>query len=175
MAARLRPEGPKRDTIAAAFGSWTAAVEAAGLSTEGCRSAEVNARTRARAAAARADRVAEQRAAILAAVRDCTRMLGRHPRATEFFAWRNEFAPEVHSHTTVYRLFGGWASVLEALKADAGSTSRGKPLKPPAQPPHVPAAAREDFAGVPDVQAGSVDQVGHEGVAGHQVAAWQRE
>ncbi len=169
-----RRKAPKRETIAAAFGSWMAAVEAAGLSAKGCRSADFTARMRARAAAARADRVTAQRAAILAAVRDCTRMLGWHPRATEFFAWRNQFAPEVLSHTTVYRVFGGWESVLEALKADAGSRPH-EPLQPPAQPPHVPSAPREGLAGVPDVQAGSVDQVGHEGVAGHEVAARQRQ
>ena len=51
----------------------------------------------------------------------------------------------------------------------------GQPLQPPAQPPHVPSAPREDLAREPDVQPGSVDQVGHEGVAGHEVAARQRE
>jgi hypothetical protein len=169
-------DAPRRSTIAAAFGSWTAALKAAGLSTEGCRSTEANAETRARAAASRPGRMARHRAAILAAVRDCAEILGRHPRATEFFAWRSRFAPETPSQMTVYRTFpGGWESVLEALVAESGSRAAGQPLQPPAQPLHVASPAREDLAWEPHVQAGSVDQLRHEGVAGHEVAAWQRE
>jgi hypothetical protein len=170
----LRQQAPKRDTIVAPFGSWLAALETAGLSTRGCRSAEMNARTRARAAAARPRRVAEHRARILAAVRECARIIGRYPRATEFFTWRNECAPELPAQGTVYHVFGDWQSVLGALSAE-GSVAGPEPLQPPAQPLHIPAPAREGLAGVPDVQSGSVDQVGHEGVAGHKVTARQRE
>jgi hypothetical protein len=171
-----RPDAPKRDTIAAAFGSWTEALEAAGLSTEGCRTAALNAKAQAEAGTCRAARRAEQRSAILTALRDCIRTLGRHPGVTEFMAWRSRHAPETPSQATVYRTFpGGWASVLEALAAEAGSPGGGEPLQPPAQPLHVPAPPGEDLAREPQVQPGSLDQVGHEGVAGHQVAAWQCE
>jgi hypothetical protein len=136
------PEAPQRNTIAVAFGSWTAALTAAGLSTEGCRSPEANAETQARAAASRPGRLARHRAAILAAVRECTEVLGRHPRATEFFAWRSRFAPEAPSQSTVYLTFsGGWESVLEALMADPGINGRR------AAPPATGAVARRLLAG----------------------------
>jgi LAGLIDADG DNA endonuclease family protein len=170
-----RPEAPTCDTVASAFGSWVSALEAAGLSTEGCRSTAANTSARARAAAARPARLAQHRATILAAVRKCEQMLGRHPRATEFFAWRSRFAPETPCHTTIYRAFpGGWASVLAALEADADSAAR-EPLQSPAEPLDVAPPAGEQLAWVPDVQPGAADQLGHEGVAGDEVAAWQGE
>jgi LAGLIDADG endonuclease len=171
-----RPEAPKRETIAAAFGSWIEALEAAGLSTQGCRAPALNAKAQAKAAASRPVRKAGQRAAILAALRDCTRMLERQPGITEFMAWRSRHAPDAPSQATVYRAFpDGWASVLEALAAETGSLDVDEPLQPLVQPLHVPAPPREDLAREPHVQAGSVDQVGHERVAGHEVAAWQRQ
>jgi uncharacterized protein YecT (DUF1311 family) len=169
-------DAPTRNTIVRAFGSWIEALYAAGVGTEGCRPADIVASMQAVPAARRAALKAQQRASILLAVRDCAQMLGRYPRPTEYMSWRRRFAPETPSHTTVYRAFpDGWASVLQALEAERGSPAGGEPLQPPAQPLHVPAAAREDLAGVPDVQPGSLDQVGHEGVARHEVAAWQRE
>jgi LAGLIDADG endonuclease len=171
-----RPDAPKRETIAAAFGSWIGALEAAGLRTEGCRTPGDNAKAHAKAAACRAARQAEQRAAILAALRDCIETLGREPGVTEFMAWRGRHAPETPSQATVYRAFpDGWASVVAALTADTDSPRGDNPLQPPPQPLHVPPPPSEDLAREPHVQAGSLDQVGHEGVAGDQVAAWQRQ
>jgi hypothetical protein len=111
---------------------------------------------------------------------DCWTALGRVPTASEFLRWRLTNAPDSPGQAAVYRFFpGGWQAVLEALPpkgaAETGSPVAAEPLQPPPQPLHVPAAACEDLARVPDVQPGSVDQVGHEGVAGHEVAAWQRE
>jgi hypothetical protein len=155
-------DAPKRETIVAAFGSWIAALQAAGLSVEGCRSPDTNAIVQARAAAARPARVARHRAVILATARQCAEALGRLPSATEFFRWRNRFAPDAPSHTTVYRAFpDGWQSAVDQLEA-------------PAQPVHVAPAAREELAAKPGVEAGAAGQLGHEGVAGHEVAAGQR-
>jgi hypothetical protein len=121
-----RPDAPKRETIAAAFGSWVAALQATGLSTQGCRTPEAISKAQAKARAAKAERVAEVRTAILAAVRDCARSLGHLPRATEFLTWRTRFAPGVPSQMTVYKAFpGGWQSVIEALSDDTGSTASG--------------------------------------------------
>lgn len=167
---------PGRNTIVRAFGTWTQALDAAGIGTEGCRRAEAVARTQAATAARRASLKAKQRGLILAAVRECAQTLGRYPRPTEYSAWRRDFAPETPSHATVYRAFrGGWASVLEALTGQVASPAGGQPLEPPAQPHHIPAAAGEDLAREPHVQPGSMDQVGHEGIAGNQVAAGQCE
>jgi hypothetical protein len=116
------PRAPNRNTIVAAFGTWSAAVTAAGLSTAGCRAAAVIERTRTAAAAARAEHRRRQRAAILEAVRVCTDALGRVPRSTDFFAWRNRCAPELPSQMTVYRHFpGGWQAVLDALGKVSGA------------------------------------------------------
>jgi uncharacterized protein YecT (DUF1311 family) len=170
------PDAPQRNTIVRAFGSWIEALHAAGVGTEGCRPADIVASMQAVPTARRAALKAQQRASILLAVQDCAQMLSRYPSPTEYMAWRRRFAPETPSHTTVYRAFpDGWASVLQALAAETGSPVAAEPLQPPPQPLHVPAAACEDFAWVPDVQPGSLDQVGHEGVARHEVAAWQRE
>ena len=135
-----RPEAPKHETIAAAFGSWIEALEAAGLSTQGCRTPALNAKAQAGAAAWRAARRAEHRVAILAAVRECIGMLGRQPRVTEFMAWRSRHAPKTPCQATVYRVFpDGWASVLEAHAAETSSSGGEKPLQPPAQALHIPA------------------------------------
>jgi hypothetical protein len=111
-------DAPTRNTLAASFGSWSAALTAAGLSTIGCRSAEAIARTSARAASEKPARMAAHRSAILEAVRECTRVLGRTPGAVEFFRWRNVSAPDTPCQATVYRAFpGGWASVVAASQA----------------------------------------------------------
>ncbi len=173
---RTSRDAPTRNAIVRAFGSWIEALQAAGVGSEGCRPAHTVASMQAVTAARRTALKAQQRVAILAAVRDCAQMLGRYPRATEYIAWRRRCAPETPSHATVYRTFpDGWASVLQVLAAEAGSPPGAQPLEPPPQPLHVPAAAREDLAREPHVQAGSVDEVGHERVAGHEIAAWQRQ
>jgi hypothetical protein len=181
---RWRPDGapgaPNRNTLARFFGSWRDALEASGLPTEGSRSQESNARGVETAAAKRVATRSRQRAAVLLEVERCWTALGRVPTASEFLRWRLTNAPDSPGQAAVYRLFpGGWQAVLEALPpkgaAETGSPGAGEPREPPPQPLHVPAAAREDLAGVPDVQPGSLDQVGHEGVARHEVAAWQCE
>jgi hypothetical protein len=174
--ARSGRDVPTRNTIVQAFGSWLEALHAAGVGSEGCRPAHVVASARDVMAARRSALRAQQRASILAAVQDCAERLGRYPRATEYMAWRHRFAPETPCHTTVYRMFpGGWASVLHAVAAEGGLPSGAQPLQPPPQPLHIPSPARVELARVPDVQVGSLDQVGHERVAGHQVASWQRQ
>jgi hypothetical protein len=176
---------PNRNTLARFFGSWREALEASGLPTDGSRSQEANARAAETGAAQRATDRTRRRGAVLQAVDMCRAALGRVPTASEFLRWRLTHAPDSPGQAQVYLLFrGGWAVVLEALppsglpvalQTEPGSPADGEPLQPPAQPPHIHTPAREDLARVPDVQAGSVDQVGHEGVAGHEVAAWQRE
>jgi LAGLIDADG endonuclease len=112
---------PTRDTIAATFGSWIGAVEAAGLNTDGCRTPAMNRRSQAAALEARAERMAATRAAVLAAVRDCAASLGKPPGVTEFLRWRADAAPGIPSHATIYRAFPrGWQSVLEAASTDTG-------------------------------------------------------
>jgi LAGLIDADG endonuclease len=173
--ARSGRDVPTRNTLVRAFGSWLEALHAAGVGNEGCRAASVGAGVQGVAVAKRSALRAQQRVSILAAVRECAEILGRYPRATEYMAWRRRSAPESPSHATVYRAFPeGWTSVLQELAAEAGSPPGAEPFEAPAQPLHVPPPARIYLAREPHVQAGSVDQVGHEGVAGDQVASWQR-
>jgi LAGLIDADG endonuclease len=178
---RVEPGRPNRNTLAKLFGSWRDALAAAALPQDGLRAARTNARAVETAAAARGASRLRRRAAVLRAVDECWTALGRVPGASEFFRWRLASAPQSPSQAVVYRLFpGGWAAVLDALppRGTAPSAVSGpvdEPVQPPAQPLHVPTPPREDLARVPDVQPGSLDQVGHEGVAGDQVAAWQRE
>jgi hypothetical protein len=111
---RRAPECPGRNTIAAAFGSWLNALAAAGLSAEGCRPADRNAKTTRAQADVRRERRERQITAVLDGVERCTQALGHTPCATEFFAWRR-CEPGVPSQMTVYRLFnGGWPAVLTA-------------------------------------------------------------
>jgi hypothetical protein len=172
---------PTRNTLASFFGSWRKALAAAGLRLDGTRSAKTVQRSVETAAPARAVAALRRRAAVLRAVDRCWIAIGRVPTASEFFRWRLEHAPASPSQATVYHLFpGGWSAVLEALPPMGTAHSepllpREELLQPAAQPVHVAAAAREQLAVEPDVQAGSSDQLRHEGVAGHEVAARQRE
>jgi hypothetical protein len=178
---RSASRAPNRDTLARFFGSWRDALAASGLPRHGSRSHDTNARSVETASAVRVAARSRRRAAVLREVDRCWTVLGRVPTASEFLRWRLASAPESPSQAEVYRLFpGGWAAVVDALPprglADvAASQPVDEPLQPPAQPLHIPAAPREDLAREPHVQPGSVDQVGHEGVAGHEVAARQRE
>lgn len=116
---------PNRDTVARFFGSWRAALLAAGLSTEGSRSAETIARTLDTAARTRAPIAWRRRLAVQQAVHRCWADLGRVPDASEFFRWRLRNAPESPSQPIIYRLFpGGWPEVLDTLPAPAASVSR---------------------------------------------------
>jgi Homing endonuclease associated repeat len=172
---------PSRNTLARFFGSWRDALAAADLPRHGSRPRETNARAIDTAAPARVAAASRRRAAVLRAVDRCSTALGRVPTASEFLRWRLVHARDSPSQAEVYRLFaGGWAAVLDAMPPlgmtePEASTTASQPLQPPAQPLHVPSPAREQLAREPHVQAGSVDQLRHEGVAGHEVAAWQRE
>jgi hypothetical protein len=138
-------------------------VQAAGLDTQGCRSPVVIAKQQEPARAERQARQERQRRLIVAAVHECALALGELPTVTQFFRWRHRCAPHLPCKMTVYRLFpGGWNAVLKALE-------------PPPQPLYVAAPAREELAAQPDVQAGAADQLGHEGVAGDELAARQRQ
>jgi hypothetical protein len=109
---------PSRSTIAAAFGSWLAALEALGLQTAASHSRERVAALKSGSARHHAARRARSRTAILAAVRRCIEEIGHEPAATEFLRWRAERAPESPCQMTIYRLFpGGFAEVLAAASS----------------------------------------------------------
>jgi hypothetical protein len=121
-----------------------------------------------------------RRAAVLREVHNCWTALRRVPTASEFFRWRLAQAPDGPSQAALYRLFpGGWSAVVEALPPRAliewDRSASGEALQPLSQSVHVASPPRKELAGVPDVQPRSVDQLGHEGVAGDEVAAWQGE
>ena len=103
-----QPAAPGRNTIVRQFGSWQAALEAAGLGDRLARPPRpVGGEAR------RAARRVEQRARVIAAVHTFEREHGQLPRAMEFFRWRYERAVDAPTQGTVYRLFpGGWAEVL---------------------------------------------------------------
>jgi hypothetical protein len=108
---------PTRNTVVRAFGSWYAALEAAGVAARAAR------RTVKRSGGEGQRRVMreQQRARVLAAVRRFEGEHGRLPRAMEFFRWRFEGAPDSPTQATVYKLFpGGWAAVLDACRAGYG-------------------------------------------------------
>jgi hypothetical protein len=108
---REHPERPTRNTVAGAFGSWYAAMEAAGLASRAARRGA----SRAGGEERRAARREEQRASVIAAVRRFEAAHDRMPRAMEFFKWRLDAAPESPTQATVYKLFrGGWEEVLAA-------------------------------------------------------------
>jgi hypothetical protein len=107
---------PTRNTLASFFGSWHAALTAAGLPTAGSRPPETNAKASASAAPARVLAASRRRDEVLRAVDRCWAVLGRVPTASEFFSFRLREMPDSPSQPQVYRLFpGGWAAVLDAL------------------------------------------------------------
>lgn len=108
--------GPTRNTLASFFGSWRAALIAAGISTDDSRPAETIERCLESAASIRAGTASRRRLEILQAVDRCWAALGRVPDASEFFRWRLRNAAESPSQADLYRLFpGGWPTVLDAL------------------------------------------------------------
>jgi HNH endonuclease len=110
---RGRQNAPGRNTIVRQFGSWHAALEAAGLGDRIARAPR-----RAGGDARRAALREQQRALVVAAVQRFAREHGRWPRALEFFRWRLEAAVDAPPQATVYNRFpGGWAEVLEAAAA----------------------------------------------------------
>jgi hypothetical protein len=112
------PAAPDRNTLARTFGSWRAAMIAAGIPTDRSRPTTAIARCRQGAANRRLARRIDQREAILHSVKQCSTALGRPPAATEYMSWRLQADPGSPSQATVYRHFpGGWQSVLAALDA----------------------------------------------------------
>jgi len=113
-------KAPTRNTIASAYGSWRAALDAVGLDTgHSLDDEKVNAIRDGNASAYAARRDGSRRG-ILGAVRRCIAELGHEPRATEFLRWRAANAPESPSQMTIYRTFpGGFAEVLAAARGAA--------------------------------------------------------
>jgi hypothetical protein len=106
---------PNRNTIAAAYGSWLAALDAIGLDTTHSHSRGQIDAIREANAAGHAMRRAESRRAVLEAVRRCIAELGHEPGAHEFLRWRAARAPESPCQMTIYRSFpGGFAEVIAA-------------------------------------------------------------
>jgi hypothetical protein len=112
------PETPGRNTVARAFGTWHAAMEAAGLIDRAARTAK-----RAGGEARRAEDRRVKRERVVTAVRRFEAEHERMPRAIEFFKWRFAHAPDTPSQAAVYKLFpGGWQAVLNAAGADIVSS-----------------------------------------------------
>jgi hypothetical protein len=121
---RRHPGSPTRNTIVRHFGTWYEALAAAGLEARAAASpATVAARHRG-GGERRELRVREQRARVIDAVRRFEIAHGRLPRATEFFRWRLQAAPNTPSQGSVYLLFpGGWAEVMLAIGPRADETA----------------------------------------------------
>jgi hypothetical protein len=108
-------EWPHRNTIARHFGSWHAALEAAGLADRAATGPE---RYAGRSRAVVDARLVEQRERVLASVRRFVAEVGHVPRAMEYFRWRLRHDPDTPTQATIYNLFpGGWDSVREAIYA----------------------------------------------------------
>jgi hypothetical protein len=106
---------PHRNTVARRFGSWSAALAAAGLADREASHAVTREAWRAGGSEARIARATAQRERVLATLALCVASLGRVPPAMEFFRWRLANAPASPTQATVYRLFpGGWPAVLRA-------------------------------------------------------------
>ena len=109
---RDHPAAPTRNTVAKEFGTWHAALEAAGLVDRAARGPK-----RAGGDAERREHRNLNSARVLAAVQRLEAELGRPPRAMEFFKWRMAVAPDTPSQASVYKLFpGGWDAVLAACR-----------------------------------------------------------
>jgi Homing endonuclease associated repeat len=114
----VAPGAPNRNTVAAAFGSWRAALVAAGLSCARAQPPDRHAKVRATRSSARAAQLVKRRNLVLDTVTACVADLGREPRAGEFLRWRLHEAPESPCQMTLYRAFPqGFAEVLVELRA----------------------------------------------------------
>ena len=128
-AAAREPEWPTRNTITQRFGSWHAALAAAGLAD---RAASTRTAQQARlrgAAAHREAHIAAQRERVLAVLRFAVHIDGGGtlPTAMQFFRWRLINAPATPTQATVYRLFpGGWPAVLAAYEASGDQPSASR-------------------------------------------------
>ena len=110
---RDHPAAPTRNTVTRAFGTWHAALEAAGLAARAARGPK-----RAGGDAKRREQQNANRARVIASVRRFEAEHGRLPRAMEFFRWRIAAVPDSPTQGTVYNLFpGGWDAVLAACRA----------------------------------------------------------
>jgi hypothetical protein len=104
--------------VAAAFGSWREALNAAGIDSIAALPAATVAAIKAGSAGTRARRRMRQRELILEAVEACIAALGREPRATEFLRWRAQNAPDSPCQMSIYRAFpGGWEDVVACSRA----------------------------------------------------------
>jgi hypothetical protein len=118
---------PNRNTLTRRFGSWNAALEAAGLADRAASTAEVRHARAAGGVADRAARAEAQRERVLATLRYGVNLHGSLPTAMQFFRWRLVEAPATPTQATVYRLFpGGWPAVLAAYEASADQPSRSR-------------------------------------------------
>jgi hypothetical protein len=109
---------PGRNTVAASYGSWLGALEAAGLDTTHAHPPERVDAIRRGNARGHARRQARHRLVIVAAVRQCIAEIGHRPSATEFLRWRARSETGCPSAMTIYRVFpGGFAEVLAAATA----------------------------------------------------------
>jgi hypothetical protein len=112
-AAARRRDWPTRNTITRWFGSWDAALRAAGLEDRRARATPY----RVGGAAGRKAHAEAQRERVLATLRYGVNIHGSLPTAMQFFRWRLVGAPATPTQATVYHLFpGGWPAVIEALK-----------------------------------------------------------
>jgi hypothetical protein len=116
---RARRAGwPSRNTLAARFGSWYDALDAAGLASRAALAPEArDARLRG-GELRRAERRQEQRERVIAALRRCAAAFERFPGPTEYARWRLHNDPGAPSFGTAYRLFpGGWDELQAACAA----------------------------------------------------------
>ena len=110
------PHLPTRNTLANNFGSWHAALVAAGLGDRAVRPPSAWAPRVAKTAPRRAAEVAQRRRAVLEAVA-AYQAAGGPLTLTDFVAWARVNAPECPRQATIYRLFpGGWSEVLLASR-----------------------------------------------------------
>ena len=126
-AAARQPDWPTRNTLARRFGSWDAALRAAGLAERAATPAAVHVARAAGGAAARAAYDEVKRRRVLKTLRFAvnTDGYGTLPTAMQFFRWRLINAPATPTQATVYRLFpGGWPAVLAAYETWGGQPSR---------------------------------------------------